>query len=112
MALIAFLIITPLSNAQLSVTLPKKSSKSVTAESPPSILLTVDDAGALALDGTLVSRADLLDRLRRAMDARSDAVVFFDASDDTPYETAMDAFDLARSGAEVTISVLPDKFAR
>ncbi|MFN8642892.1 MAG: hypothetical protein U0802_15030 [Candidatus Binatia bacterium] len=46
------------------------------------------------------------DRLRRMFAARTDHVIFFDAADDVPFATAMQAMDAAREGGAVTIATL------
>ena len=73
------------------------------------MVLSVHADGSLHLNRETVARGELTERVRRAMAASSDKVVFFDAEDDASYGAAMEALDLARGAGAVTIAVLPDK---
>ena len=46
------------------------------------------------------------------MAARADKVVYFDAADDAPYATTVEAMDIARQGGAKTIAILTNKVVR
>jgi biopolymer transport protein ExbD len=113
--LIIFMVVTPLLTKQMWMTVPAKADKEEPQPPPPPdalppVVLTVDKGGVLRINREEVPREQVVARLQRMLNARPDKIVFFDASDDVPYGTAMDALDLARGG-DITIGVLPDKIA-
>lgn len=110
--LIIFMVITPLLAKQFSLQVPpeeKTDTPPPPADTPPPVVLSVHADGSLHLNRETVARGELTERVRRAMAASSDKVVFFDAEDDASYGAAMEALDLARGAGAVTIAVLPDK---
>jgi biopolymer transport protein ExbD len=111
--LIIFMVVTPLLTKQMWMNVPAKAEKDTPPPPPdaqPPVVLTVDRAGVLRINREEVPREQVVVRLQRMLNARPDKIVFFDASDDVPYGTAMDALDLARGG-NITVGVLPDKLA-
>ncbi len=111
--LIIFMVVTPLLAKQFWLQLPKEDATPTepTAEDK-SVVLTVMKGGALAINGEPVDRSLLRDRLTRVMAARAEKVVYFDADDDAPYASTVEAMDLARQGGAKTIAVLTTKIAR
>ncbi|HET9450463.1 MAG TPA: biopolymer transporter ExbD [Aggregicoccus sp.] len=115
--LIIFMVVTPLLTRQLGMTVPAKPEQEEVPPPPdplalPPVVLTLDAAGALAINREPVAREQLVERLQRMLNARPDKVVFFDAQDDVPYGSALEVLDLARGGGIQTIAVLPDPIAQ
>ncbi len=113
--LIIFMVVTPLMTKQMWMDVPGKADEQTQLAPPPPgalppVVLTLTKSGAVQINREDVPRDQLVARLQRMINARPDKIVFFDASDDVPYGTAMDALDLARGG-NITIGVLPDKIA-
>ena len=108
--LIIFMVVTPLLSKQFWLQLPKQEQN---AAEPPSenksVVLTVKKDGALAINGQDLAKTELKDRVARVMAARSDKVIYFDAADDAPYATTVEAMDLARQGGAKTIAILTNK---
>jgi len=112
--LIIFMVVTPLLSKQLWLQLPKQETKNE-AEPPKenkSVVLTVKKDGVLEINGQAVARDELKDKITRFMAARSDKVVYFDAADDAPYATTVDAMDIAKQGGAKTIAILTQKVTR
>jgi biopolymer transport protein TolR len=111
--LIIFMVVTPLLSKQFWLQLPKQ--EETKAESAPendSVVLTVRRDGTLEVNGAVVPKDTLREKVSRAMAARPDKVVYFDASDDAPYAMTVDAMDLARQGGAKTIAILTKKVVR
>jgi biopolymer transport protein TolR len=111
--LIIFMVVTPLLSKQFWLQLPKQ--EETKAESQPesdSVVLTVRRDGSLEVNGAAVAKDALREKVARAMAARPDKVVYFDASDDAPYAMTVDAMDLARQGGAKTIAILTKKVVR
>lgn len=111
--LIIFMVVTPLLAKQFWLQLPKQDAE---AEAPPSesksVVLTVKKGGELALNGVAVEKTELRDKIARVMAARADKVVYFDAANDAPYASTVEAMDLARRGGAKTIAVLTASVVR
>ncbi|CAM3272858.1 biopolymer transporter ExbD [Corallococcus sp. ZKHCc1 1396] len=112
--LIIFMVVTPLMTKNLWMNVPAKADKADTTPPPPDakppVVLTVDKAGTLRINREEVPRDQVVERLRRMLNARADKIVFFDASDAVPYGSAMEVLDLARGG-NITVAVLPERLA-
>jgi len=108
--LIIFMVVTPLLSKQFWLQLPKQEeSKNANPDENKSVVLTVDKAGALKVNGTEIPKNELKDKLSRYMAARPDKVVYFDAADDAPYATTVEAMDIARQGGAKTVAILTKK---
>ena len=111
--LIIFMVVTPLLSKQFWLQLPKQEeTRAETAPENDSVVLTVRRDGALEINGAAIPKEALRDKVARAMAARPDKVVYFDASDDAPYAMTVDAMDLARQGGAKTIAILTKKVVR
>jgi biopolymer transport protein TolR len=108
--LIIFMVVTPLLAKQFWLNLPRQD----TVQAPPpeadkSIVLSVDKAGVIRINRDEVPKAELKERMTRVMAARSDKIIYFDAHDETQYQAALEAMDLARAGGAMTIAILTEK---
>jgi biopolymer transport protein TolR len=112
--LIIFMVVTPLMTKQMSLDVPGKPDEKLDTPPPPGALpplvLTLTKGGALRINRDEVPREQVVERLRRMLNARPDKIVFFDAENDVPYGSAMDVLDLARGGG-LTVAVAPDAIA-
>ncbi|MDI1434386.1 ExbD/TolR family protein [Polyangium sorediatum] len=111
--LIIFMVVTPLLNKQLWLNLPKKDDDAKNEPPPPDadkpVVLTVDAKGAIRINQTEVSRAELRDRLTRIFAARADKLLYFDAADDAPYGITVEVMDIAKRGGAKGIAILTEK---
>jgi biopolymer transport protein TolR len=108
--LIIFMVVTPLLSKQFWLQLPKQEeSKTNNPDDNKSVVLTVDKAGTLKINGTEIPKDELKDKVSRYMAARPDKVVYFDAADDAPYATTVEAMDIARQGGAKTVAILTKK---
>jgi biopolymer transport protein ExbD/biopolymer transport protein TolR len=111
--LIIFMVVTPLLAKQFWLQLPKQDADTAPPPSEnKSVVLTVKKDGVLALNGAPIERRELRDKVSRVMAARSDKVIYFDAADDAPYASTVEAMDLARQGGAKTIAVLTASVVR
>jgi biopolymer transport protein TolR len=110
--LIIFMVVTPLLSKQFWLQLPKQEQTASPPSENKSIVLTVKKDGSLAINGAELKREELRDKVARVMAARTDKVVYFDAADDAPYGTTVEAMDLARQGGAKTIAILTNKVVR
>lgn len=109
--LIIFMVVTPLMTKTFWLNLPKEDKEKplepVTPdESHQPLVLTVDKAGVVRVNSTVLAPAELQQRLPRMLAAKQQKVVYFDAHDDLPYGRAVEVLDLARAGGARSIAML------
>lgn len=110
--LIIFMVITPLMTKQVWARVPIKDDPAqppppAQSDPEPPVVLSLGRDGHLRINGDIVSAEELEPRLQRIFAARADAVLFFDAEDDVPWDDAMVAIDQARKAVK-TVAVLTD----
>lgn len=112
--LIIFMVIGPLLAKQFWVHLPPQAKEELQSDAAASddseaLVLSVAQDGSLTLSGNPVAEADLTDKLMRVFAARTDHVLFFDASDEAPYGAAVRIMDKARAGGALSIAILTER---
>jgi biopolymer transport protein ExbD/biopolymer transport protein TolR len=110
--LIIFMIVTPLMTKVFWLNLPKKDEVAENKPPPPSdnankpLVMTVDKAGKIRVNKTLLRPGEISGRLPRMLAAQKRKVLYFDAHDDVAYGEAVKAMDLARNGGARSIAIL------
>jgi biopolymer transport protein ExbD/biopolymer transport protein TolR len=109
--LIIFMVITPLLSKNFWVHLPKQEKEEVTSDDlqqdpEPPLVMKLGPGRAISVNNTPIASDELVERLKRMFAARSDHVLFFDATDDVEYGFAVEMLDKAREGHAVTIAPL------
>jgi biopolymer transport protein ExbD/biopolymer transport protein TolR len=110
--LIIFMIVTPLMTKVFWLNLPKKDEDAENKPPPPSdnankpLVMTVDKAGKIRVNKTLLRPGEISGRLPRMLAAQKRKVLYFDAHDDVAYGEAVKAMDLARNGGARSIAIL------
>jgi biopolymer transport protein ExbD len=108
--LIIFMMVTPLTTKTFWLNLPQKEEKD-TPPPPPNqknepLVLTVDKEGVIRVNQTVLRKEELQDRLPRMLAAKGQKILYFDAHDQAPYGSAVEAMDLSRSGGARSIAIL------
>jgi biopolymer transport protein ExbD len=109
--LIIFMVITPLLAKNFWVHLPKQERQEVAPDEPqedpePPLVMTLGPGHTVKINNQPIAAEELVERLKRMFAARSDHVLFFDATDDVEYGFAVEMLDKAREGHAVTIAPL------
>jgi biopolymer transport protein ExbD/biopolymer transport protein TolR len=108
--LIIFMIVTPMVTKTFWLNLPPKDDKNEPA--PPSdnkpLVMTVDKAGVIRINTTILSKAEVSERVPRMLAAKDQKVLYFDAHNDASYAVAIEAMDLSRAGGVKSIAILTD----
>jgi biopolymer transport protein ExbD len=114
--LIIFMVITPLLSKNFWVHLPKQEKQEVEPEAlqqdpEPPLVMKLGPGRTVTVNNQPIEPQELVERLKRMFAARSDHVLFFDATDDVEYGFAVEMLDKAREGRAVTIAPLTTKLA-
>ena len=108
--LIIFMIVTPMVTKTFWLNLPPKDKNEEPA--PPSdnkpLVMTVDKAGVIRMNTTVISKNEIKDRVPRMLAAKDEKVLYFDAANDASYAAAIEAMDLSRSGGVKSIAILTE----
>jgi biopolymer transport protein ExbD/biopolymer transport protein TolR len=109
--LIIFMVITPLLSKNFWVHLPKQEKQEIEPEDAqtdpePPLVMKLGPGRTITVNNTEIPAEELVERLKRMFAARSDHVLFFDATDDVEYGFAVEMLDKAREGHAVTIAPL------
>jgi biopolymer transport protein ExbD len=70
--------------------------------------MTVDKAGVIRVNQTVLSKQETKERVVRMLAAKNQKILYFDAHDQAPYGSAVEAMDLARAGGVRSIAMLTE----
>ena len=108
--LIIFMIVTPMVTKTFWLNLPPKDDSK--EPPPPSdnkpLVMTVDKAGVIRINTTVLAKAEIRDRVPRMLAAKDQKVLYFDAASDASYAAAIEAMDLSRAGGVKSIAILTE----
>jgi len=108
--LIIFMIVTPMVTKTFWLNLPPKDDKSEPV--PPSdnkpLVMTVDKAGVIRVNTTVLTKREVRERVPRMLAAKDQKVLYFDAHNDASYAAAIEAMDLSRAGGVKSIAILTE----
>ena len=112
--LIIFMVITPLMTKTFWLNLPKQEEQKQqpAPEERQPLVMTVDKAGVVRINKTVIEVDEISTRLPRMLAAQGQQVLYFDASDDVNYERAMSILDRARQGGARSIAILTKKVVK
>ena len=108
--LIIFMVVTPLAQADLPLELPRTTAGGPNSPGTEQVLVSVDAAGGLRIDGAAVTAEQYLPRLREVLGRlpRGQRRLFFEADDGVNYAVLVAALDTARSAGAESLEVLTD----
>ena len=108
--LIIFMIVTPMVTKTFWLNLPPKDDSK--EPPPPSdnkpLVMTVDKAGVIRINTTVLQKHEVKDRVPRMLAAKDQKVLYFDAESEASYAAAIEAMDLSRAGGVKSIAILTE----
>lgn len=114
--LIIFMIVTLMATKTFSLLVPPKPEDKQEKQTPPSevktVVMTVDKAGVIRVNQTVLKKGEIPKRLPRLMAGAGQRVLYFDAHDEATYGTALQAMDLSRAAGVKSIAILTQNVAR
>ena len=106
--LIIFMVITPLVQKGIDVKLPETSESSSGGQPLGLIVLTLQAADAVEINGIKYELRGLLEELRRLYSARQDKTIFIRALAKLPFAKVMEVIDIARGAGVETLALIPE----
>jgi len=108
--LIIFMIVTPMVTKTFWLNLPPKddNKEPVAPSDNKPLVMTVDKAGVIRMNTTVIAKNDVRDRVPRMLAAKDQKVLYFDAASDASYASAIEAMDLSRAGGVKSIAILTE----
>jgi biopolymer transport protein TolR len=109
--LIIFMIVTPMVTKTFWLNLPPKPDAKAEPPLPNDnkpLVMTVDKAGVIRVNTTVLSKAEVRERVPRMLAAKDQKVLYFDAHNDASYAAAIEAMDLSRAGGVKSIAILTE----
>ncbi len=107
--LIIFMVITPLVQKGIDVKLPETQESSSGGGQPTGlIVLTLQAADVVEINGIKYELRGLLEELRRLYSTRQDKTIFIRALAKLPFAKVMEIIDIARGAGVETLALIPE----
>jgi len=106
--LIIFMVITPLVQKGIDVKLPETSESSSGGQPTGLIVLTLQAADVVEINGIKYELRGLLEELRRLYSTRQDKTIFIRALAKLPFAKVMEIIDIARGAGVETLALIPE----
>jgi len=108
--LIIFMVVTPLAQKGLDISLPQPPPPNTPPDSGPKnqVVLSIEE-GAMTINKNPVDFPELASRLRDIYQARSDKTMFVKAAGTIPYGRVVNAMDVARGAGVERIGIISDQ---
>ena len=110
--LIIFMVVTPLMTKTFWLNFPPEDKEKKDTPPPKDankpLVMTVDKAGVIRINKTVLAKNEIAERLPRMLAAKKQKVLYFDAHDEAPYGSAVEAMDLSRAAGARSIAILTE----
>jgi biopolymer transport protein ExbD len=111
--LIIFMVVTPMITKTFWLNLPKKETKKQPPDkSKPPLVMTIDAKGVIRVNSTVLAKNEIATRLPGMLAESSQPALYFDASDELPYGTAVEVMDLSRAAGARSIAIVTQKIVK
>jgi biopolymer transport protein ExbD len=109
--LIIFMVVTPLAQRGLDISLPQPPPPNQPEQKTPSnqVVLGLEEGDAITVNKNPVTMEDLESRLKDIFQARSDKTIFVRATGAVPFGRVVQAMDVAKGAGVERIGIISDK---
>jgi len=107
--LIIMMIVAPLLQQGVPVTLPQAQNSSEKPETQDQTVVTIDRGKDVYLNGKQVLKGQLQSRVTEVLADKSDKIVIIKADEETPYSAVMDTMDELRAAGIEDMGLITDK---
>jgi len=98
--LIIMMLIAPLLNKQVNVTMPQAANTTDKPDTSDQTAVFIDAQGRLYIGSTEFRESDLIDQLKKALEDKTEKIVYLKGDQDAPYGAIMKMMDALR-GAQI-----------
>ena len=98
--LIIMMLIAPLLNKQVNVTMPQAANTTDKPDTSDQTVVFIDAQGRLYIGSTEFRESDLIDQLKKALEDKTEKIVYLKGDQDAPYGAIMKMMDALR-GAQI-----------
>ena len=106
--LIIMMIVAPLLQQGVPVTLPRAANSSEKPETQGQTVVTIDRNKDVYLNAIPVAAGQLQSRIKEVLEDKSDKIVIIKADDETPYSAVMDTMDELRAAGIEDMGLITD----
>ena len=110
--LIIMMIIAPLLQKGVDVKLPVATNTADKPETQQPTVLAVDAQDKFYINGIQVPRAEMADRVRLALEEKTERVVLIKADEDAPYGRVMEVMDALRAAGIEDMGLITERKAQ
>jgi biopolymer transport protein TolR len=98
--LIIMMLIAPLLNKQVNVTMPQATNTTDKPDTSDQTVVFIDAQGRLYIGSTEFRESDLIDQLKKALEDKTEKIVYLKGDQEAPYGAIMKMMDALR-GAQI-----------
>ena len=106
--LIIMMLIAPLLNDPVRLTLPEASNSGEKPDTQRQTVVSIDAASRFFVNSLLVTADDLVPRVQRALEDKTEKLVYVKGDKDAPYQAVMAAMDALRGARIDNIALITD----
>jgi biopolymer transport protein ExbD len=107
--LIIMMLIAPILQAPVALTLPDATNTAVKPETQEQTVVSIDRTNRIYVNSIPAAAEDLVPRVRRALEARREKVVYVKGDRDAQYSAIMAAMDSLRAAQIDNIALITDR---
>ncbi len=108
--LIIFMVITPVLQKGIDVKLPENLSDQTPQTQAQSIVLSLEQDGAIKINQEVITTALLESRLRSIYETRQDKTIFIQAYESQPYKKVLELIDIAKGAGIEVLGVITKRY--
>jgi len=106
--LIIMMLVAPMLQAGVSVKLPIAANSGAKPDNPQETIVAIDSQNRMYLNGVEVPRNEFSDRVKAALEEKTEKVVLIKGDSDANYSAVMDAMDYIRKAGIENMGLITD----
>ena len=106
--LIIMMLIAPLLNKQVNVTMPQAANTTDKPDTSDQTVVFIDAQGRLYIGSTEFRESDLIDQLKKALEDKTEKIVYLKGDQDAPYGAIMKMMDALRAAQIESVGLITE----
>ena len=107
--LIIMMLIAPLLNKQVNVTMPEASNTTDKPDTSDQTVVFIDAQGRLYIGSTEFRESDLVDQLKKSLEDKTEKIVYLKGDKEAPYGAIMKMMDALRGAQIESVGLITEK---